>query len=196
MFLPYLKHKPHHNFLALTYFGEIWKVSRPKCFIYISQYKNSKAKCMAPNFKPWAHPNKLPGICLCKKSKWQVRITNKENLECNQSTCIDTWWNIATSLFLVCNGSSINMDCFVNLLSKIGGTMDVLKIFKQLMDEEQSRVLTNREIRSKMFSKVSWSKTSNTVIAADHWEILTTDGSNWCPVKMKWLLSQTPALFQ
>lgn len=157
---------------------------------------------MAPDFKPQAHPNKLLGYFYVRNLKllliikWQVRITNEETLECNQSTCIDTWWNMATSLFLACNGSSINMDCFVDLLSWIGGRIEVHRIFKQLMDEEQSRVLKNREIRSKMFSKVSWSKTSNTVIVVDHWGILTADGSNWYPAKMKWLLSQIPALLQ
>lgn len=158
---------------------------------------------MAPNFKPWAHPKKLPGYFYVRNLKllliieWQVRITNKENLECNQSSCIDSCWNVTTSLFLACNvQSSIYMDYFVDLLSWIGERMDVHRIFKQLMDEEQSRVFANREIRSKIFSKESWSKTSNTVIAVDHWETLTADGSNRCPAKMKWLLSHIPALFQ
>ena len=46
------------------------------------------------------------------------------------------------------------MDYFVDLLSWIGRRMDVHRIFKQLLDEERSRVPTNREIRSKMFLKI------------------------------------------
>lgn len=43
--------------------------------------------------------------------------------------------------------------------------MDVLGIFKQFMDKEQSRVPTNREIRSKMFLRVPSSIASNTATA-------------------------------
>lgn len=46
------------------------------------------------------------------------------------------------------------MDCIVYLLSGIGERIGVHRIFKQLMDEEESRVRTNRAIRSKVFLKI------------------------------------------
>lgn len=68
--------------------------------------------------------------------------------------------------------------------------MDMYRICKQLLEEELSRVPTNRKIRSKMFLKIPWSITSNSLMAVDNWEIHAADGSSQCPAKMKWLLSQ------
>lgn len=67
------------------------------------------------------------------------------------------------------------MDCIVYLLSGIGERIGVHRIFKQLMDEEESRVRTNRAIRSKVFLKIPWNITSITVIARDHWETLAAE---------------------
>lgn len=75
--------------------------------------------------------------------KWWVRIAKKGGygMQLVQLTLkSNTIW---PPLCFVLNWSSINTDCFVDVLSWISGKIDVHRIFKHLMDKEHSRIPTN-----------------------------------------------------